>query len=97
MVSDVYCGVGWLIFWVAVCVCVGDGIMVGLNVGNGIAIGVQGCPLRDDVRAGVIQVGRWDRSRRCRRLDVAVHREARSEDGAVVMSGLIEVVEVFLL
>ena len=77
--------------------CVGDGIMVGLNVGIGIAIGVQGCPLRDDVRAGVTQVGRWNPSRRCRRLDVVVHREARSEDGAVGMSGLIEVVDVFLL
>ena len=74
-------------------------VHLGLDVGIRVAISVKGCPLRDVVRTSVIQVGRWDRSRRCRRLDVAVHREAlaRSEDGAAVMSGLIEVVEVFLL
>ena len=56
MVLDVDRVLGWLVFWVAV--CIGDDIMVGLNVGIGIAISVKGCPLRDDVRASVIQVGR---------------------------------------
>ena len=77
----------------------GGGRMVhlGLDVGIPVAIGVKGCPLRDDVRTGVIQVGRWDWSRRCRRLDVEVHREVRSEDGAVGISAMIEVIEIFLL
>ena len=79
------------------CTCIGYGIMVGLNVGAGVAIGVTGCQWHHDVCTRIIQVGRWDRSRRCRRLDVEVHREVSSEDGAVGISALIEVGEVFLL
>ena len=77
----------------------GGGRMVhlGLGVGIRVAISVKGCPLRDDVRTSVIQVGRWDWSRRCRGLDVEVHREVRSEDGAVGIGAMIEVIEIFLL
>jgi hypothetical protein len=97
VVSDVYCGVGWLIFCIAVSGGGGRIVHLGLDVGIRVAIGVKGCPLRDDVRTGVIQVGRWDWSHWCRRLDIEVHREIRSEDGAVGISAMIEVIEIFLL
>ena len=95
MVSDVHCGVGRLIFCIAVCAR-GSGRagrfeldMYRVGIGVGIGVGIVGFGVGT-------QVGRWDHSRRCRcrRLDVWVQRE---EDGAVGISTLVEVVKAFLL